>query len=370
MKAKKRNLPFIDNVFLWINYLLCIALLFSYLAQYIDPRKFWPFAFFGLAYPPLLLANLLIMLYWLLRRSRYIVLSLVIILIGWNVLNNNVGIRLPAGASQAPVQKLLRVMTYNVHDFKRYGAGNDISTKHEILDVIKEQQPDIIGIQEFLTRKKGEYDMLDSVNKIMGAGHYYFEPTMASSNEAIGMAIFSKYPIKSHGLVQLSYKGSGNQCLYVDVEKDGSIFRMYSVHLQSISFDPQDYIYLGNLSSKGKTNITATKRVGWKLKTAFQKRSDQVVIIKDHAKKCPYPYIISGDFNDTPSSFAVNQMAKGLKNAFREKGAGLGRTYNGAFPNYQIDYVMASQQFDVWEYKIIEKKLSDHYPLSTVLILK
>jgi hypothetical protein len=58
MKAKKRNLPFIDKVFLWINYLLCLALLFSYLAQYIDPRKFWPFAFFGLAYPPLLLANL------------------------------------------------------------------------------------------------------------------------------------------------------------------------------------------------------------------------------------------------------------------------------------------------------------------------
>jgi endonuclease/exonuclease/phosphatase family metal-dependent hydrolase len=370
MKAKKRNLPFIDKVFLWINYLLCLALLFSYLAPYIDPRKFWLFAFFGLAYPPLLLANLVMMFYWLLRRSRYIGLSLVVILIGWKVLNNNVGIRLPNSVSIATNQKILRLMTYNVHDFKRYGASNDISTKHEILDVIKEQQPDIIGIQEFLTRKKGEYDMLDSVNKIMGAGHYYFEPTMASSNEAIGMAIFSKYPIKSHGLVQLSYKGSGNQCLYVDVEKDGSIFRMYSVHLQSISFDPQDYIYLGNLSSKGKTNMTATKRVGWKLKTAFQKRSDQVVIIKDHAKKCPYPYIISGDFNDTPSSFAVNQMAKGLKNAFREKGAGLGRTYNGAFPNYQIDYVMASQQFDVWEYKIIEKKLSDHYPLSTVLILK
>jgi endonuclease/exonuclease/phosphatase family metal-dependent hydrolase len=370
MKAKKRDLPFIDKVFLWINYLLCLALLFSYLAQYIDPRKFWLFAFFGLAYPPLLLANLVIMLYWLLRRSRYICLSLVVILIGWNVLKNNVGIRLPNSESTATNQKTLRLMTYNVHDFKRYGAGNDISTKHEILDVIKEQQPDIIGIQEFLTRKKGEYDMLDSVNKIMGAGHYYFEPIMASSNESIGMAIFSKYPIKSHGFVQLSFKGSGNQCIYVDVEKDGSMFRMYSVHLQSISFDPQDYIYLGNLSSKGKTDMTATKRVGWKLKTAFQKRSDQVVIIKDHAKKCPYPYIISGDFNDTPSSFAVNQMAKGLKNAFREKGAGLGRTYNGAFPNYQIDYVMTSPQFNVTEYKIIEKKLSDHYPLSTVLVLK
>ncbi|MES2064103.1 MAG: endonuclease/exonuclease/phosphatase family protein [Bacteroidota bacterium] len=370
MRAKKRNLSFIDKIFLWINYLLCLALLLSYLAPYVDPRKFWPIAFFGLAYPPLLIANLFIMAYWLIRRSWFIGLSVITILIGWNVLRNNVGIRLPSSASSAPSLKVLRLMTYNVHDFKRYGAKNDISTKHEILDLIGQEQPDIIGIQEFFTRKKGQYDMIDSVKKVMRAEHYYFEPTMTSSSESIGMAIFSKYPIKSYGLVQLAAKGSGNQCLYVDVEKDGGVLRMYSVHLQSISFDPQDYKYLGNLSSKGKTDISGTKRVGWKLKNAFQKRSDQVFIIKDHAQKCPYPYIISGDFNDTPSSYAVNQMAKGLKNAFREKGAGLGRTYNGAFPNYQIDYVMTSPQFDVWEYKIIEKKLSDHYPLSTVLVLK
>ncbi|MBB5396728.1 endonuclease/exonuclease/phosphatase family protein [Mucilaginibacter sp. AK015] len=370
MKAKKSKLPFIDKVFLWINYLLCLALLLSYLAPYVDPRKFWPIAFFGLAYPPMLLVNVLMMLYWLVRKSWYIGLSLITILIGWNVLNSNIGMRLPAGASQTTPQKQLRLMTYNVHNFKRYGEKNDISTKHEILDLVGQEQPDIIGIQEFFTRKKGQYDMIDSVMRIMRAKNYYFEPTMTSAGEAIGMAIFSKYPIKAYGLVQLAAKSSGNQCVFVDVEKDGGVFRMYSVHLQSIRFDPQDYKYLGNLSSKGKTDIGATKRVGWKLKTAFQKRAEQVFIIKDHAKKCPYPYIISGDFNDTPSSFAVNQMAKGLKNAFRFKGAGLGRTYNGAFPNYQIDYVMASPQFDVWEYKIIEKKLSDHYPLSTVLVLK
>ncbi|MEB0261637.1 MULTISPECIES: endonuclease/exonuclease/phosphatase family protein [unclassified Mucilaginibacter] len=370
MKAKSKNLPFIDSVFLWINYALCASLLLGYLAPYVDPRTFWPIAFFGLAYPPLLLANVIIIVYWLFRRSWFIGLSLITILIGWNVLNNNIGIRLPAGASQSAPKKQLRLMTYNVHDFKRYGAKNESSTRHEILDLIGQEQPDVIGIQEFFTRKKGQYAMIDSVKKVMRAGNYYFEPTMISAGESVGMAIFSKYPIKSYGLVQLAAKGSGNQCVYVDVEKDSSMVRIYSVHLQSIAFEPQDYKYLGNLSSKGKADIGATKRVGWKLKTAFQKRAEQVFVIKDHAKKCPYPYVISGDFNDTPSSFAVNQMAKGLKNAFRERGAGLGRTYNGAFPNYQIDYVMASPQFDVMEYKIIEKKLSDHYPLSTLLVLK
>ena len=357
MNLKKRKLPLIDKIFLWINYLLCAALLISYLAPVTDPRKFWPVAFFGLAYPPLLVCNLVIIVYWLIRKRWFVLISALAIIIGWNVLEDNIGIRLPAGESSSPPQNRLRIMTYNVHDFKRYGAKNDVSTKHDILNIIEEQQPDVIGIQEFFTKKKGEYDMVDSIKQVMHAQHYYYEPFMASQSESIGMAIFSKFPIKSYGLVQLSKKKSGNQCIYVDVQKDSTVFRMYSVHLQSINFDPQDYRFLDNLSSKGKTDIGATKRVGSKLKTAFQKRADHVFIIKNHAKQCTYPYIISGDFNDTPSSFAVNQMAKGMKNAFREKGAGLGRTYNGAFPNYQIDYVMASPQFVVSEYKVIEKKL-------------
>jgi endonuclease/exonuclease/phosphatase family metal-dependent hydrolase len=63
-------------------------------------------------------------------------------------------------------------------------------------------------------------------------------------------------------------------------------------------------------------------------------------------------------------------MNKGLKNAFREKGSGMGRTYNGSFPNYQIDYIMAGKQFDVLNYNIIEKKLSDHYPVCSDLLLR
>ncbi|MFD2144077.1 endonuclease/exonuclease/phosphatase family protein [Mucilaginibacter antarcticus] len=108
---------------------------------------------------------------------------------------------------------------------------------------------------------------------------------------------------------------------------------------------------------KGKADLESTKRLGGKIKRAFIKRSEQVLLVKTHARQCPYPYIIAGDFNDTPSSFAVNQMAKGLKNTFREKGSGMGRTYNGDFPNYQIDYIMTTSQFDVTGYRIIEKTL-------------
>ncbi|MBD1394002.1 endonuclease/exonuclease/phosphatase family protein [Mucilaginibacter glaciei] len=368
MRAKKKGLNFFEKLLLYFNVMLCVALLLSYIAGYVDPRKFWLIAFFGLAYPPLLLFSGIMAVYWLLRKSLYALLSIITIAVGYNVLASNIGMRLPADSDNTANKNTLTLMTYNVHSFKVYGLNNTLATKHDFLELIKDQNPDIIGMQEFYTRRRGQYNMIDSVKRIMNSNEYYYEPFDAVPDESSGMAIFSKYKIIGHGWVKFN-SGSGNQCIYVDVEKNGSKFRMYSVHLQSIHFEPEDYKYLGDVSKKGPTDMNATKRLGSKLKNAFIKRAEQVFIVKNHAKTCPYPYTISGDFNDTPASFAVTQMAKGMKNAFREKGAGLGRTYNGDFPNYQIDFVMVSPQIKVNDYRIIEKKLSDHYPLKTELVL-
>ena len=165
MKARK-GLNFIDKIFLWLNLFLCAGLLISYLAPIVNPEKFWPIAFFGLAYPFLLLGNVILITYWLFRKNRWVLLSLITIAIGWNILNKNIGLHFPSAYGRKDAGAI-RMMTYNVHNFKRYGAKNDISTKHEILDVVSEQQPDIVGFQEFYSRNRGEYNMLDSIQKIL-----------------------------------------------------------------------------------------------------------------------------------------------------------------------------------------------------------
>jgi endonuclease/exonuclease/phosphatase family metal-dependent hydrolase len=373
MKASSTTLSFFDKFIFWLNSALCLALLISYLAPVVDPKTFWPIAFFGLAYPVMLMASGVFVVYWIIRRKWHFLVSLITIAIGYNILLNNFELHGPVSKAYPANATLIKMMTYNVHNFKRYGATNDISTKHDILQLIIENQPDVINFQEFYTRRAGQYDMRDSILRIMGTTYYYFEPAMANSQEAIGMSIFSKFPIIAHGFVPLANKVTENACLYIDVKKGNKTFRIYNVHLQSIRFDPEDYKYLSSISSnqqKTKTDKSSVKRLGSKLKTAFIKRSDQVVKIKEHAAQSPYPYIIAGDFNDTPASYAVNQMAKGLKNAFREDGTGFARTYNGDFPNYQIDYIMTTPLFDISNYRIIEKKLSDHYPVLSDLLLR
>lgn len=368
MKAKQRP-GFFTKFLLFINFILVLALLLSYLAPVTDPRKAWVIAFLGLGYPPLLLFNLIAILFWLLRKSWYALLSLVAILSGWSVLQNSIGFHAARTYSRKESPNAIRVMTYNVHSFKKYGAKNDISTKHEILDIINQYQPDVLGMQEFYTKYRGEYAMRDSIKRLLNA-NYYFEPVYyVTANDAAGLAIFSKYKIINKGLIKLSADRNGNQCVFVDLLKNKDTIRFYSVHLKSIGFDQEDYHSLDSVQ-KGKTDIHSFRRIGSKLKQAFFKRSEQVDMIKAHVAQCPYPYVISGDFNDTPSSYAVHQLSKGLSNAFREKGNGLGRTYNGDFPNYQIDYILAASPLKVADYSVIQKKLSDHYPVYSDLIFK
>ena len=369
IKAKPR-LTFFDKLVLFTNYAFAISLLISYLAPFTSPQTFWPVAFFGLAYPFLLLFSLFFIVYWFFRRKIYMLVSVIAIGIGYKALCDNIGFHKPTEDAPKKSGDMIRVMAYNVHDFESFSFGPMVPTFHDILKIVDNEQPDIMCFEEYRNQRFKRPCIRDSIELTLKTDQFFFAAFSKSNGDLFGLSIFSKYPIIDHGFIRLSRNNSDNQCIFIDVKGPKKTFRVYCIHLQSISLEQEDYKYLDSVAEKGKTDLHSSKRIGSKLKLAFIKRSEQVFLVKQHALQCPYPYIIAGDFNDTPSSFAVNQMAKGIKNAFTEKGFGLGKTYNGDMPNFQIDYIMASAQFDVLNYKIIEKKLSDHYAVRSDLQLK
>lgn len=366
----KKRLNLFDKFILTLNYAAVAGLLISYLAPVADPRNYWPIAFFGLAYPFILIAALVFIPYWLLRKqSMWALVSVAAVLIGWGPLNNNIGLRFPSNLSTKDTGNI-RVMNYNLHGFRKPGIEDyKVITRHEIFEIIGHEKPAVFCAEEFYSRKKGRFATVDSIKRLMGTDYAYFASFPSDRKEGVGMGIIAIYPIINTGVIKLTGDYDINQCIWADMKKGAQTFRVYAVHLQSIHLEFEDYDYINDVSKHGKTDMQNSKRIGSKLKHAFEARARQVMLIRESADACPYPYIITGDFNDTPSSFAVSQMAKGLKNAFREKGSGLGRTYNGNFPNYQIDYIMASKQFDVLTYGVIRKKLSDHYPVYSDLVL-
>ncbi len=375
MSRKKKSvhrLHFFNKIILFFNSLSALVLLLSYLAAIIDPRLFWPISFLGLAYPILLLVNILFSGYWLCSRCpKFALLSFFTIIIGWKFLVSYIGFREPTAIGvPKSSQRFIRVMTYNVHEFKQFGDKNDIRTKALFLDIIQKEQPDIVCFQEFFTRRTNEYNFKKAISEVLNTSHYYYSPTKGNSYETIGLAIFSKFPIIHRGVIQFE-KHNNNESIFTDIKANNSIFRVYNVHLQSIRFKPEDYKYIDEFKNQMGADVESSRRIGGRLKRAFIKRSGQVEILKNHTKTCQTPYLVAGDFNDTPISYTVNSMLSGgLINSFREKGSGLGITYNGDFPNFQIDYILVSPSFSVKNYRIVQKKASDHYAVRSDLELK
>ena len=56
------------NFFIKFGFMLCMGaaglLLMAYLAPFVPPDKFWPVSFFGLAYPYILLANFVFLVFY------------------------------------------------------------------------------------------------------------------------------------------------------------------------------------------------------------------------------------------------------------------------------------------------------------------
>lgn len=364
-RGRTKRLGLFSKSMLLATILAAAALLFSYLAPVINPRTFWPIAFFGIAYLPLLAINGLFVAYWLVRRARFAAIPLLAILVGWNTLQKHFGFndKVPESVVASPDTAHIRVMTYNVHFFRAFEQEDTkLTIRKQAMQLMGDLSPDVICIQEYYTRQKGKYNMAEEFEREINMPYHYISPTAANDYEAYGMAIFSRYPIVESGILP-EHEYGVNRIIYTDIDKGGRVFRVYNVHLRSFGFQKEDYDFINNPSKTIEKDAASTKRIGARLKHAFTARSAQADALREHSQACGLPYLIAGDFNDTPLSYAVNEVSAGLRNAFREQGRGWGVTYNGDFPNFQIDYILTSKAFDIHHYQIVKAKLSDHYPV-------
>jgi endonuclease/exonuclease/phosphatase family metal-dependent hydrolase len=360
----KKKLSVFQWLILFTNLIAAISLLLSYTAIYTDPGKMWQIAFFGLAYPFLMIINLLFVIYWAFCLKFSILFSLIPLLVGWDIHRNVFAFN--KESSKAGEDSTIRIMSYNAHLFKSIETNEyDVRTKHQMLEMIEEEKPALICFQEFYSRRKGTYNIKDSLKKSLDLKNIYMERFEDSDDETLAIAIFSKYPIIHKKQIRFFDRMHANTCIYIDIKFNSDTIRIINIHLQSINFQPEDYQYLDKVTREAETDVQSSKRIGGRLKRAFISRSAQAKKVAQLIKESPYPVIVCGDFNDTPISFAYHTIVESgnLKSAFREKGSGFGITYGGAFPNFQIDHILCSPSIDVLNYKVIKKKFSDHYPI-------
>jgi endonuclease/exonuclease/phosphatase family metal-dependent hydrolase len=362
--STRKKLPIVDKIILVLNILAAAMLLLSYLAPGTDPRDSSFIAIMGFGFQPLILANFCSIIYWLFRKKALALISSLSIIVGIYYISLNFGFRLPTPVGKKEATSDIRFMTYNVHEFKAIDRYESADVKANIIQLIKEKQPDILNFVEYRVNKDEKGSIKQYLTDTLNYKYHYFNASKVFKGDSIGVIMFSKFPIIKADTLKaapiLNLRG-----LYADIKHNNKTFRVYGLHLAYVEIK-------GNEKSKimdGKINLDNSSLITSKLTVAFIKRSFQVSQIKKDIEKCPYPYIIAGDFNDTPISYAVNELGDGIKNAFAEKGSGLVSTYYSSFPKLQIDHILVSGQFDVLNYETIDKKLSDHKPVISDLKL-
>ncbi|MBL4715231.1 MAG: hypothetical protein JKX95_01245, partial [Bacteroidia bacterium] len=162
------------NKFIYLLNVIAAALLaVSYLASYISPEQFWPMAFFGLLYPILLVINIFFVLFWLVSFNKRILLSLLVILLGWNHLNNLIVL---SSDSVATDKETFSIMSYNVKTFNAFPwAGWGEESRPKMIRLIDSIDTDIVCLQEFHTLGNiiGGKIWFNNINSILESGYEY-----------------------------------------------------------------------------------------------------------------------------------------------------------------------------------------------------
>ena len=370
----------IRRILIFINILLAGVLLLSYLSVHVSPARYWMFAFLGLSYPYLLSLNILFCIFWLLFLKWEFVLSLAAILIGWNQLANLVQFHFRSGEEQVQAknlsrqeridQGLIKVLSFNVHAFNLYNWNKDPESLNNILDFIKKEDPDILCIQEFYAEKQGKVTLNDVHRALKKTPYKHIYYTIdGESNGKYGIATFSSLPVAGKGVI--SFDNTLNACIFTNILAGEDTLRIYNNHLQSIYLEQRNYLLLDSLSLRyNEEQINELKDISFRIRRAFVKRALQADKIADHMRNTPYPAIVCGDFNDTPSSYTYHKLRNGLADAFVEAGSGFGNTYEGSFPSFRIDYILHDKSMETVYFKRIKTRLSDHYPLISILKIK
>jgi len=233
----------------------------------------------------------------------------------------------------------LSVMSYNVRMFNRYKWIDIEDIPGKIRHFIKEENPDILSIQEYYDTREFQID------------YPYKYIVLDNEKHSTGQAIFSKLKIINKG--SLDFKNTNNNAVFIDVIKGADTIRIYNIHLQTTGIKPDEEL-IGEEESK---------RTISRIRKSFVKQQDQVEKIISHKSNCKYKLIITGDFNNTAYSWAYHHIKGDMKDSFLEAGKGFGRTYNFHKYPLRIDFILVDERFKVNQFTNFDEHFSDHFPV-------
>lgn len=298
--------------------------------------------------PLLILANLLLAVYWLVRR-RWLFLLIPVVTVACCIPYIGTLYQPPFLHSADDAAKPgLKIATYNVAMFNRETSG---FMAQDILAEMRRENVDVLCMQEY-NDVSGDKHNSDSYKE-------YF-PYMAVGRE--DMVIYSRYPITGHKA--MLFEETNNSAMWADIDVKGVDFRVFNVHLETTGIN-RTLHKAGKLMAQhydvSSSRLLSAIYGNYMMGMMF--RSGQAIEIANERNNSKHPVILCGDFNDVPYSFVYNTMLGDMTDGFKECGRGWMYTFRGGKKAVRIDYIFHDKQFKGLSYYRSDLSYSDHYPV-------
>jgi endonuclease/exonuclease/phosphatase family metal-dependent hydrolase len=237
----------------------------------------------------------------------------------------------PRGARE-PVD--IRVATYNIHR----GRGMDRRVRLErITAVLATIDPDVVALQEVIGPGLSGTGQAEALGAGLGMG-WVMAATRELRRHQFGNVVLSRYPIREHTQIDLSWKTCEPRCaqrVAVDLGAAG-VLNVYNAHLG----------------------------------TALLERRYQAPRLSEwiHDRGVTGPRIVLGDFNEWGRGLVADVLAEsGLNSIDLYPHLRRRRTYPGFFPVLHLDHIYFSGQVEIRSVELPRTRLalvaSDHLPL-------
>ena len=328
---------FLENCLLVLN---GFFLVFQLMLMGSTPSLF-DFSILNLFIPIVVLVNLCLFCYWLLKMKWPFLLFMGAFLIGygeWTLLYQfpNKTVRKSSAT--------FSVMSYNVRLFNKYRWIDSAEVPTSIEQLIQEEKPDVVCLQEY---SRSEAPRLDEYE------YTYIQPSREMGKSPL--AIYSKFPILDQGYID--FEASSNSGAFVDVSFRNKRLRVYNLHLESFRIDAEDSLF-------SNPNSAALQL---KFDEVFRKQLTQIDQFNEVESLNDFPSVVCTDLNNTQFSKAYKALSADRNDAFTLAGKGLGETfYFSSFP-LRIDFIFTHKDFKVNSFEVVKETLSDHYPIITHL---
>ena len=267
----------------------------------------------------------------------------------------------------------IRLLTYNTCAMGQTHLSK-IKEAIPVMDFVKESGADIVCMQEYaFSLSKGGHTQ-EQLRGTLRKEYPYYDFTPNDQRTAMGIALYSKYPIRKATRVDKRKKDYFS-CMYYQLDVNGRLIGLVNMHLHTNSIQPKDRQLYDEMIDHFEPDSIGRIRTGLlrSLAKAFRQRADESAAIAHFlSEQHPegMPLLICGDMNDTPISHCYHTLSRGLSDTWQEAGMGYGITYHEHRFWFRIDHILHSSQLRALDVKVRKDiPYSDHYPVQATFQL-